>query len=147
MAGDPARGEQGMLAPMTRHAVALTDPALVAFWTERHLCTVSTTNPDGSLHVTPMGVVIQPEEGLAWAITSRISLKARNLRDGGPIAACQVDGRWWSTISGQAEVVADPEVVAEAERRYAERYRTPRVNPDRVALRITVDKVLANLPR
>lgn len=136
-----------MLAGMTRHAVSLTDPALVAFWTERHLCSVSTVNPDGSLHVTPMGVVIDPSEGLAWAITSRVSLKARNLLGGGPVAACQVDGRWWSTISGQGEVVDAPEVVAEAERRYAERYRTPRENPDRVAVRITVEKVLANLPR
>lgn len=132
---------------MTRHAVALTDPALVAFWAERHLCTVSTLNPDGSLHVTPMGVVLDPEAGLAWAITSTISLKARNLRERSEVAACQLDGRWWSTVSGQAEVVEHPEVVAEAERRYAERYRTPRVNPDRVAVRITVDKVLANLPR
>jgi len=136
-----------MLAAMTRHATDLTNPDLVAFWTERHLCSVSTVNPDGSLHVTPMGVVIEPAAGLAWAITSRISLKARNLSDGGPVAACQIDGRWWSTISGHAEVVADPDVVAEAERRYAERYRTPRENPERVALRITVDKVLANLPR
>lgn len=136
-----------MLAAMTRHAVALTDPGLVAFWTERHLCTVSTVNPDGSLHVTPMGIVVDPEAGLAWGITDGRSLKARNLRAGGPVAACQMDGRWWSTISGHGEVVADPEVVAEAERRYAERYRTPRVNPDRVAVRITVEKVLANLPR
>jgi len=132
---------------MTRHAVAITDPALVAFWRERHLCTVSSVRTDGALHVTPMGVALDPDAGLAWGITSGISLKARNLRVRPQVAACQVDGRWWSTVSGTAEVVDDPSVVAEAERRYAERYRTPRVNPQRVALRITVERVLANLPR
>lgn len=135
------------MLPMTRHAIALTDPELLAFWTERHLCTVSTVRPDGSLHVTPMGVVLEPEAGLAWAITSARSLKARNLRDGGPVAVCQVDGRWWSSISGHGVVVEDPAVVRAAEERYAARYRTPRVNPERVAVRITVERVLANLPQ
>ena len=136
---------------MTRHAIDLSDPALIAFWQARHLCTVTTVRPDGELHVTPMGVVLDPERGLAWAITSGRSLKARNLRSakqpgGGQIAVCQVDGRWWSSLAGTAEVVDEPEIVREAESRYAERYRTPRVNPERVAIRITVERVLANLP-
>lgn len=135
---------------MTRHGIDLSDPALLAFWRARHLCTVTTVRPDGGLHVTPMGIVLDPEQGLAWGITSGRSLKARNVRasapGGGRIAVCQMDGRWWSSLAGTADVLDDPEVVREAERRYAERYRTPRVNPERVALRITVERVLANLP-
>lgn len=131
---------------MTRHTIALTDPALVAFWRERHLCTVTSIRPDGGLHVTPMGIVIDPDAGLAWGITSGRSRKARNLASGGQVAVCQVDGRWWSSLAGPATVEADPDVVRQAEERYAERYRTPRVNPDRVALRIQVERVLANLP-
>jgi hypothetical protein len=38
----------------------------------------------------------------------------------------------------------DPERVAEAVRRYAERYRQPRENPERVVIEITVTKVLGN---
>jgi PPOX class probable F420-dependent enzyme len=136
---------------VTRHAADLSDPALVAFWRARHLCTVTTVRPDGGLHVTPMGIVLDPEHGLAWGITSGRSLKARNLRSAGrmragQIGVCQVDGRWWSSLSGPAEVLDDPDIVREAEIRYAERYRTPRVNPERVAIRITVERVLANLP-
>lgn len=136
----------GQNSRMTRHAIALTDPALVAFWRERHLCTVTSIRPDGGLHVTPMGIVIDPEAGLAWGITSSRSRKARNLVCGGQIAVCQVDGRWWSSLAGTATIDADPDVVRQAEERYAERYRTPRVNPDRVAVRIEVERVLANLP-
>jgi F420H(2)-dependent biliverdin reductase len=137
---------------VTRHAIDLSDPALLAFWRARHLCTVTTVRPDGGLHVTPMGIVLDADRGLAWGITSGGSRKARNLRaggqaGGGQIGVCQVDGRWWSSLAGTADVLDDPEVVREAEQRYAERYRTPRVNPERVAVRITVERVLANLPR
>jgi hypothetical protein len=38
----------------------------------------------------------------------------------------------------------DPASVAEAERRYAARYRPPRPNPARVALEITVTRVLGS---
>ena len=38
----------------------------------------------------------------------------------------------------------DPASVAEAERRYAVRYRPPRENPARVVLEISVDRILGN---
>jgi PPOX class probable F420-dependent enzyme len=120
---------------------------LVAFWRERHLCTVTTLRSDGSPHVIPMGIVLDVENGAAWGITSGASQKVRNLRAGGDprIAACQVDGRRWSTVEGVAEVRADAESVREAERRYAERYRTPSENPARVAIRIKLTRVLGNV--
>ena len=124
-------------------------PAFVDFWQERRLCTVTTLRPDGSPHVVPMGVVLDLGSGTAWAITSGRSRKARNLRaagpEGGVFAACQVDGRWWSTVEGRAVVVDDPEVVREAERRYAERYKVPRPNHERVAIRVEVTRVLGNV--
>jgi PPOX class probable F420-dependent enzyme len=117
------------------------------FWRERHLCTVTTLRPDGSPHVVPMGVVVDVDRGVAWAITSRTSQKVANLRSGTDprVAVCQVDGRRWSTIEGTAEVRDDAEAVAEAVGRYAERYRQPRENPDRVALRITITSTIGNV--
>ncbi len=123
--------------------------AFADFWRERHLCTVTTLRPDGSPHVVPMGVALDLESDRAWAITSETSRKARNIgaggTDGSLIAVCCVDGRYWSTLEGRAIISADPETVAEAERRYAERYRIPRENPARVALRIEVTRVLGNV--
>ena len=117
---------------------------LVAFWAERHLCTVTTLRADGSPHVVPMGVVLDPDSSLAWAITSRTSQKVANLRNGSDhrIAVCQVDGRRWSTIEGTGVVRADAASVARAVELYAGRYRQPRPNPERVALRIEVERVL-----
>ena len=129
--------------PRVRH---LTGEHL-EFWRERHLCTVTTLRRDGSPHVVPMGIVVDAEAGVAWGITSRTSQKVANLRAGTDprIAVCQVEGRRWSTIEGTAEVREDAESVAEAVRRYAERYRQPRENPDRVALRIRVTSVIGNV--
>jgi hypothetical protein len=55
-----------------------------------------------------------------------------------------VDGRRWSTLEGRAVVRDEPEVVADAERRYAERYRTPRPNPERVVIEIEIARVLGS---
>jgi PPOX class probable F420-dependent enzyme len=128
--------------------VILPDTSSFAdFWRERRLCTVTTLRPDGTPHVVPMGVVLDLENDEAWAITSGSSRKARNVAasPGSPIAVCCVDGRYWSTVEGVATVSSDPDVVAEAERRYAERYKVPRVNPERVALRVAVTRVLGNV--
>ena len=118
---------------------------LVAFWRERHLCTVTTLRADGTPHVVPMGVVLDPEQRVAWAITSRTSQKVANLRRRPTVAVCQVDGRRWYTLEGRAEVRTDAESVAEAVSRYAERYRQPRENPDRVAIRIRLSSVIGNV--
>lgn len=126
-----------------------TSAAFLDFWAERRLCTVTTLRPDGTPHVVPMGVVIDPATDRAWAITSGDSVKSQNLmrsgEAGAPIAVCCVDGRHWSTLEGTAVVLVAPDAVAEAERRYAERYKVPRENPHRVALRIDVTRVLGNV--
>src|SRR4029450_2086835 len=53
--------------------------AHLEFWRERHLCTVTTLRRDGSPHVVPMGIVLDPEHGLAWGITSGTSQKVATL--------------------------------------------------------------------
>jgi len=125
-----------------------TSAAFLDFWREHHLCTVTTLRPDGTPHVVPMGFVIDAEQGTAWAITSGTSRKVSNIRSSGDagasIAVCQVDGRRWSTLEGRARVLEDDESVREAVRRYAERYRVPRENPERVALHVEVTRVLGN---
>ena len=92
-----------------------------------------------------MGIVVDPAVGLAFGITSGRSQKVANLRRDPRVAVCQVDRGRWSTLEGTAEVLEDPESVADAVRRYAERYRQPRENPERVAVRITITRVIGNV--
>ena len=116
---------------------------LLAFWTAYHICTLTTLRPDGRPHVVPVGVALDPEQKCAWVITSEGSRKVANVRAAGPdapVAACAVDGARWSTLEGRATVCTDEDSVARAEERYAARYRDPRPNPLRVALRLEVDR-------
>jgi PPOX class probable F420-dependent enzyme len=119
--------------------------SLLAFLTERHLATLTTLRADGTPHVVPVGFTYDAATRTARVITSGGSAKARHVRDGRDrVAVCQVDGRRWVTLEGSASVRDDRPSVADAEARYARRYRQPRENPQRVVLEISVDRLLGN---
>lgn len=121
--------------------------AFIAFWRERHYSTLTTVRPDGTPHVVPVGVTLDPGAGVARVITSGTSRKAvlAAASDGVAVALCQVDGRRWSTLEGRAVVRREPEQVADAVQRYTERYKPPRPNPARVVLEIHITRVLGNM--
>lgn len=118
----------------------LTAEAL-EFLTERHLASLTTVTANGGLHVVPVGFTWG--DGLVRVITSGDSHKVANVRATQHAAVCQIDGRRWLTLSGAARISEDPGDVKLAEHLYAQRYRTPRVNPRRVVLEIAVDRILA----
>ncbi len=125
--------------------ISLASPELRAFWTERHLCTLTTLRADGSPHVVAVGATLDADAGVARVITSGGSAKVRHVRAGQTrVAICQVDGRRWSTVEGTAVIRADRPAVADAEERYAARYRVPRPNPQRVVIEVTITRVLGS---
>lgn len=126
---------------MSHDPAALSDD-VVAFLRERHLATLTTVRPDGSLHVVPVGFTWDADRGVARVITFASSAKARHLAGGGRAAVGQVDGGRWLSLEGPARVSADPAAVAAAVAAYAERYRPPKVREDRVVIEIEVERVL-----
>jgi PPOX class probable F420-dependent enzyme len=128
---------------MTLDPAALPDAAQ-AFVRERHLATLTTVRADGSPHVAPVGFTWDDAAGLVRIITFVGARKVRHLAAHAHprVAVCQVDGGRWLTFEGSATVTDDPVRVAEAVRRYADRYRQPGERPDRVAIEITVDRIL-----
>lgn len=135
-----------------QHGIDIDDPALARFWQERLICSLTTLRGDGTPHVVPVGATLDVPARLTRVITSADSLKARHVRRvqeaGGcaPVAICQLQGRHWCTVEGLAVVLTAVDDVAEAERRYAERYRLPRPNPSRVVLAVHIQRVLGSLP-
>ncbi len=124
--------------------------ALTAFWREHHYCTLTTPRPDGTPHVVAVGATYDPEAGKARVITRKQSVKVRNILAAGPqgarVALCQIDKGRWSTLEGVATVITDPSAIAEAVRRYEERYqRKTTPNPDRVAIEITVTSAMGRV--
>jgi PPOX class probable F420-dependent enzyme len=127
------------------HDLSALPRGLREFLAERHLATLTTLRADGSPHVVPVGVTFDPDTRTARVITSGRSAKARHVRQGQiRVAVCQVDGRRWVTLEGTAVVRDDAASVAEAETRYAVRYRQPRENPERVVIEISVDRILGS---
>lgn len=122
----------------------LSDDAL-AFLEERHLATLTTLRRDGSPHVVPVGFTWDAEAGVVRVITDAASQKARNGARSGRAVVCQVEGRRWLSLEGPSRVLTDAAAVTDAERRYAARYRPPRLNPTRVVIEIHVDRVLGNV--
>jgi PPOX class probable F420-dependent enzyme len=114
------------------------------FLAERHLATLTTLRPDGTPHVVAIGFTWDADAGLVRVISFAPSKKARNLvaAPGSRAAVCQVDGGRWLTLEGTATVTDNADRVAEAVRRYTERYRPPGERDDRVAIEIRVDRVL-----
>lgn len=116
--------------------------AVLAFLAERHLATLTTLRRDGTPHVVPVGFTYDNRTRLVRIITNADSQKARNAERGSPAVVCQVDGGRWLALEGRAALTADADRVAAAAAAYAGRYRVPGENPDRVALEITVERVL-----
>ena len=114
-----------------------------AFLLERHLATLTTLRPDGTPHVVAVGFTWDQDARLVRVIANGASRKVTHVRAGSPRAVvAQVDRARWLSLEGVPSVSDDPERVAEAVRRYAQRYRQPAENPRRVVLEIAVDRVL-----
>ena len=116
----------------------------MTFLTERHLATLTTHRSDGSPHVTPVGFTYDPDLQLVRVITWSNSSKVHNIEEhpGGRAAVCQVDGGRWLTLEGPAEVTNVTQRVAAAVDAYARRYRQPGERDDRVAIEISVDRIM-----
>lgn len=120
------------------------------FLADRHLASLTTVRRNGSLHVVAVGFTYEVGTATARIITSDGSVKVRNAERLGPdgtpprAAVCSVDGPSWISLEGPCTVLRDPEAIADAERRYAARYREPRPNPRRVVVAISVERILGS---
>lgn len=118
------------------------------FLVERHLATLTTLRPDGQPHVCAIAFTWDNTTGRALVITGANSAKVHNvLAHGGNarVVVAQVDGRRWLALEGPAQIIRDPQSVAEAVTRYAVRYRVPSENPERVVIAIKVDRILGRV--
>ena len=119
--------------------------AVLTFLAERHVATLSTQRPDGSLHVAPVGFGYDAASRTARIITFEGARRARNLEEaGGPGRAvlCQVDGGRWLTLEGRGRVVRDPAGVARAVEAYSARFGTPGERTGRIAIEIAVERIM-----
>lgn len=127
---------------MTWHAGDVLTADALAFVSEYHLATLSTLGRTGRIHAVPVGFTY--EDGVVRVIGSRGTQKFVNAARAGRASVCSVDGARWISFEGAARVTDDPDAVARAVTLYAERYRQPRENPNRVVLEVTVERTLGS---
>ncbi|PYE20914.1 PPOX class probable F420-dependent enzyme [Williamsia limnetica] len=128
---------------MPRNADDLT-PAALEFLTDRHLGSLSTVRAAGTPHVVAVGFTYDSEAQVVRVITFEGSQKVKNVERAGYAAVFQVDGPRWLTLEGSAAVKRDDDSIAEGVRRYALRYRQPKVNPRRVVIEISIARILGS---
>ena len=117
-------------------------PEIIEFLTERHLASLTTLRKDGSPHVVPVGFSFDVASSEVRVITFAGSQKVKNAERGGRAVVSQVDKGRWLSLEGTVRATTDPTEVAQAVAGYAARYQPPKERIDRVAIIITVDKIL-----
>lgn len=127
---------------MARTPDELTD-AEREFLAERHLGTLTTLRADGTPHV--VAIAFTYDNGAVSIISSDQTQKVVNVEERRRAVVCQVDGRRWLALEGDATVVRDAEGVAQGERLFERRYRPVRENPTRVVIRFEVDRILGRV--
>ena len=123
-------------------------PEMVQFLRERHLATLTTLRKDGSPHVVPVGFTYDEDKHVVRVITFTPSEKAKHASRGGRAVVSQVDGGRWLTLEGEVRLATrenDNAEVNEACVRYAQRYRQPKEREDRVAIIISVDRIMGRV--
>jgi F420H(2)-dependent biliverdin reductase len=131
------------------HNLESLDPAVLTFLTEFHVALLTTTRSDGRFHSAGVGFTYDHELRTCFLIGQHDSVKVRNIvaaaQGGAPVRAIlgQVDGSRWLSLEGLITVSDDPDVVADAERRYKVRY-PGHGNPmeGRVAMLLQVESIV-----
>jgi PPOX class probable F420-dependent enzyme len=114
-------------------------PEMLEFLRERHLATLTTLRPDGSPHVVPVGFTYDEEKHVVRVITFMPSQKAKHAQRGGRAVVSQVGTVRLATRDN------DNAEVNEACARYAQRYRQPKERDNRVAIIISVDRIMGRI--
>ncbi len=116
------------------------------FLTERHLATLSIPRDTRAPHTTPVGFSWNPKDGLARVITFADANKVRLLSEPRQVTLCQVDGGRWLSLSGTAEITADPEKCRRGEELYGVRYSPPKNRgADRRVIEIKVKQIMGRV--
>lgn len=134
---------------MSTHRLDWQDPRLDDFWGERRYASLTSLRRDGTPHTVPVAPVVDRAGRRLLVLASSTSQKVHNVESAGGdarVSLCEIDGRHWVSVEGRAHVARDAATLAAAEDFYAQRFRRPRVNPERVIVVVEVDRVLGRLP-
>jgi PPOX class probable F420-dependent enzyme len=101
-------------------AAALSERAR-AFLREKRFAVLGTINADGSPHLTVMWYILE-DDGTILMNTKAGRVKDRHMRRDPRVSVCVSDGYKFVTLSGNVEIIDDPEVAQRDIFRLSTRY-------------------------
>lgn len=129
------------------------DDKVLAFINEPRYIVLATTSSDGTPQQTVLTYTVQDDTILLGSDLN--SAKVKNIRRNPRVSLCLEDGSRYVSLTGTAEIIADPDLVRTTGMATLSRYMTPeqmqemfsRMPPNamqtRVLIRVKVDKIIS----
>jgi general stress protein 26 len=97
-----------------------------------------------NIHTAVVGFHFDMTKNTIRIISQKNSKKVKNITQNNNVSLSQIRENKWLSFIGTATIKYDEESIKHATDAYTVRYEKPSENPDRVAIEISVKKILGN---
>ena len=114
------------------------------FLSTRAFGSLNSIDKTNNLHTAVVGFHFDKNKKIIRIISQKKSIKVKNIIQNNNVALSQIRDNKWLSFIGTATIKYDQESIKLATNAYTLRYEKPSENPDRIAIEISVKKILGN---
>lgn len=114
------------------------------FLSTRAFGALNSIDETNNIHTAVVGFHFNMADTKIRIISQKNSKKVKNIKQNDHVSLSQIRENKWLSFIGTATIKYDEESIKHATDAYTLRYEKPSENPDRVAIEISVKKILGN---
>ena len=114
------------------------------FLSTRAFGSLNSIDKTNNLHTAVVGFHFDKNKKIIRIISQKKSIKVKNIIQNNNVSLSQIRDNKWLSFIGTATIKYDQESIKLASDAYTLRYEKPSENPDRIAIEISVKKILGN---
>ena len=114
------------------------------FLSTRAFGSLNSIDETNNLHTAVVGFHFDKNKKIIRIISQKKSIKVKNIIQNNNVSLSQIRDNKWLSFIGTATIKYDQESIKLATDAYTLRYEKPSENPDRIAIEISVKKILGN---
>ncbi len=114
------------------------------FLSTRAFGSLNSIDKTNNLHTAVVGFHFDKNKKIIRIISQKKSIKVKNIIQNNNVSLSQIRDNKWLSFIGTAIIKYDQESIKLATDAYTLRYEKPSENPDRIAIEISVKKILGN---
>ena len=114
------------------------------FLSTRAFGALNSIDETNNIHTAVVGFHFNMIDNKIRIISQKNSKKVKNIKQNDHVSLSQIRENKWLSFIGTAKIKYDEESIKQATDAYTLRYEQPSENPDRVAIEISVKKILGN---